>query len=204
MSVRVRFAPSPTGYLHVGNIRAALLNWLFAHQQKGTFILRLDDTDKARSKVEFSDAIVEDLAWLGLVPDETYNQSARYDRYDAAAETLKADGRLYACYETPDELKFKAKMQLARHKPPVYDREALGLSESEVEAFEAEGRKPHWRFKLNVPGRIEFDDLIRGHVSIDLASVSDPILIRGDGSYLYTLPSVVDDIDMEISHVVRH
>ncbi len=203
MSVIVRFAPSPTGHLHVGNIRAALINWLFAKREGGKFILRLDDTDRERSKEEFSQSIKKDLDWLGLSPDQTYKQSERFDLYDEAAEKLKAEGRLYACYETPEELDLKRKIQLARHKPPVYDREALGLSEDQTRAYEQEGRTPHWRFKLNLPGRIEFDDLIRGPVSIDLASVSDPILIRGDGSYLYTLPSVVDDIDMNISHVVR-
>jgi glutamyl-tRNA synthetase len=203
MSVRVRFAPSPTGYLHVGNIRAALLNWLFARQHKGIFILRLDDTDSGRSTAAFADAIIEDLSWLGLAPDETYSQSARLDRYDAAVEKLKVDGRLYACYETPDQLKLKSKMQLARHKPPVYDREGLRLSADDREQLEAKGRKPHWRFKLNSPGRVVFNDHIRGEVSISLDSVSDPVLIREDGSYLYSLPSVVDDIDMKISHVVR-
>jgi glutamyl-tRNA synthetase len=203
MTVRVRFAPSPTGYLHVGNIRAALINVLLKEQEGGEFILRLDDTDLARSTKEFAEAIKEDLAWLGLNPDEIYRQSERFEQYNAAAEKLKADGRLYPCYETPDELKFKANMQLKRGKPPVYDRAALKLTADEIANYEAKGITPHWRFKLNVPAKVEFNDFIRGNVSLDMASVSDPVLIRGDGSYLYSLPSVVDDLDMGITHVVR-
>lgn len=203
MPVRVRFAPSPTGFLHVGNIRAALLNALLVKQRGGEFILRLDDTDVERSTKEYADAIKTDLAWLGLTPDEFYKQSERFDKYDAARDKLKADGRLYPCFETPDELKFKANMQLKRGKPPVYDRAALSLSEEEKEKLIAGGTQPHWRFKLNVPAKVEFTDKIRGDVSLDMASVSDPVLIRGDGSYLYSLPSVVDDMDMGITHVVR-
>ncbi len=203
MSTRVRFAPSPTGFLHVGNIRAALVNWLFAQKEGGAFVLRLDDTDPERSKPEFADAIKDDLTWLGLTWDEIYKQSDRFELYDAAAGKLKKAGRLYPCFETAEELEVKRKLQLARKMPPVYDRAALDLGDKEKAAFEAEGRTPHWRFKIDLPAVIEFDDLIRGHVHFDLASVSDPILVRGDGSYLYTLPSVVDDIEMEISHVVR-
>ncbi len=203
MTIKVRFAPSPTGKLHVGNIRAALLNWLFARQQGGTFVLRLDDTDVERSTEAFADGIRNDLTWLGLNWDETFKQSERFGRYDEVVAKLKADGRLYPCYETADELDFKRKIQRSRGLPPVYDRGGLKLTADDIAAFEAEGRKAHWRFKLTTPGRVEFTDLIRGAVSIDLASVSDPILVRGDGTYLYTLPSVVDDIDMGISHVVR-
>ena len=203
MSVRVRFAPSPTGYLHVGNIRAALINWLFASKEGGKFILRLDDTDPERSREEYADAIREDLIWLGLGWDETYKQSERLDRYDAAAEALKKSGRLYPCYETPEELEIKRKMQLARKRPPVYDRAALKLSADEIKKVEAKGRKPHWRFKIELPATVGFEDLIRGHAHFDLASVSDPILVREDGSYLYTLPSCVDDLEMKISHVIR-
>lgn len=203
MTVRVRFAPSPTGFIHVGNVRAALINWLFAQQQGGEFILRLDDTDVERSTEAYADAIMEDLLWLGLDWDETFKQSERFDRYNEVVKQLKAEGRLYACYETPDELDRKRKMQLSRHMPPVYDREGLTLSAEQIAAYVAEGRKPHWRFKLTTPAHIDFDDLIRGNVSIDMESVSDPILIRGDGSFLYTLPSVIDDIDMRITHVVR-
>ena len=203
MSVRVRFAPSPTGYLHVGNIRAALVNWLYAKKEGGAFILRLDDTDPGRSADKFAAAIEEDLTWLGLKWDETYKQSERFKKYDTAAETLKKAGRLYACYETPEELEVKRKMQLARKLPPVYDRAALELTDEAREKLEAEGRKPHWRFKIDLPAAVEFDDLIRGHAHFDLASVSDPVLVREDGSYLYSLPSVVDDIGMNISHVIR-
>jgi len=203
MTVKVRFAPSPTGKLHVGNIRAALVNWMFAQQQGGTFVLRIDDTDTARSTKENEDAIRADLEWLGLKWDETFRQSDRFERYHQVVEKLKTDGRLYPCYETADELDMKRKIQMGRGKPPVYDRAALELTEEQIAAYEAEGRSPHWRFKLNIPARVDWTDLIRGDVSIDLAALSDPILIRGDGSYLYTLPSVVDDVDYGITHIVR-
>jgi len=203
MSVKVRFAPSPTGKLHIGNIRAALVNWLFAKQQGGKFVLRIDDTDVERSTQENEDAIKADLTWLGLHWDETFKQSERFDRYNEVVDALKLAGRLYPCFETADELDVKRKIQMGRGMPPVYDRSSLALSSSEIEAFVAAGRKPHWRFKLDVPARVEWNDLIRGTVSIDMASVSDPILIREDGSFLYTLPSVVDDADFGITHIVR-
>lgn len=203
MSVKVRFAPSPTGKLHVGNIRAALVNWLFARQQGGEFILRIDDTDLERSTLENEEAIKADLTWLGLEWDQTFKQSERFDRYNEVVAKLKAEGRLYACYETADELDMKRKIQMGRGMPPVYDRAALALTDDEKTAFEAEGRKPHWRFKLDTPARVDWVDLIRGDVSIDLAALSDPILIREDGSFLYTLPSVVDDVDYGITHIVR-
>lgn len=203
MTVKVRFAPSPTGKLHVGNIRAALVNWLFARQQNGTFVLRIDDTDVERSTRENEEAIKTDLEWLGLQWDETFRQSERFDRYHEVVEQLKASGRLYPCYETADELDMKRKIQMGRGLPPVYDRSALALTADEIKAYEAEGRRPHWRFKLDVPARVEWTDLIRGPVSIDMESVSDPILIREDESYLYTLPSVVDDMDVGITHIVR-
>ncbi|MEE8295222.1 MAG: glutamate--tRNA ligase [Sphingomonadales bacterium] len=203
MSVRVRFAPSPTGYLHVGNIRAALTNWLFARRVGGVFILRLDDTDPERSKEEFAEAIKEDLTWLGLDWGETYKQSERLKGYEAAAEALKKAGRLYPCFETSEELEVKRKMQLARKLPPVYDRAGLKLSEAEKAKFEAEGRTPHWRFKLDEAETVEFNDLIRGSSHFEMSAVSDPVLIRHDGSFLYTLPSVVDDMEMNITHIVR-
>ncbi|MFN3232743.1 MAG: glutamate--tRNA ligase [Alphaproteobacteria bacterium] len=202
MTTRLRFAPSPTGYLHVGNIRTALINYLFARQQGGEFMLRMDDTDIARSTDEYAAAIEEDLHWLGLHWDLFDKQSARFDAYHAAADALKASGRLYACYETPEELELKRKVQLSRGLPPVYDREALNLTSDERAALEAEGKRPHWRFKLDHE-HVVWDDLVRGEVSVDTASVSDPILIREDGSLLYTLPSVVDDIEFGITHVVR-
>lgn len=198
----VRFAPSPTGRLHVGNVRTALINWLFAKKLSGQFLLRIDDTDRERSTQEYEDGIKTDLTWLGLAWDDTFNQSNRFENYDAAVEKLKADGLLYACYETPDELERKRKIALSRGRPPVYDRAGLALTDEEKAKFEAEGRTPHWRFKLS-GNRVEWNDLVRGPQSIDTSSVSDPILVRGDGSYLYTLPSVVDDIDYNITHVVR-
>lgn len=203
MSVKVRFAPSPTGKLHLGNIRAALVNWMLARQQGGEFVLRIDDTDLERSTKENEDAIKHDLKWLGLDWDITFNQSDRFDRYQEVTEKLKAEGLLYPCYETSEELDMKRKIQMGRGLPPVYDRSALDLSEDEIKAFEAEGRKPHWRFKLNYDKAAEWTDLIRGDVHIELKNVSDPILIRADGSYLYTLPSVVDDVDYSITHIVR-
>ncbi|WP_312783437.1 glutamate--tRNA ligase [Brevundimonas sp.] len=202
MSVKVRFAPSPTGRLHVGNVRTALVNWLFAKGQGGSFVLRIDDTDLARSTQEFEDGIETDLTWLGLVWDERYNQSKRFDRYEEAAERLKASGRLYACYETAEELDRRRKVQLSRGLPPIYDRAALDLTDAEKAAYEAEGRRPHWRFKLEGK-RVAWEDLARGHAEVDTASMSDPVLIREDGLFLYTLPSVVDDIDMDITHIIR-
>ena len=165
-------------------------------------MLRFDDTDQERSRQEYADQIAEDLAWLGIQPDVVHYQSKRFDKYDAAAERLKAAGRLYPCYETPDELERRRKRQLARGKPPVYDRAALKLTDEERTALEAEGRQPHWRFMLNAR-TVTFEDLVRGSQSFDLSHVSDPVLIRADGTYLYTLPSVVDDIDMGITHVIR-
>ncbi len=202
MTVTVRFAPSPTGKIHVGNVRAALWNWLLARKQGGRFILRIDDTDQERSTKAYEEAIKADLAWLGLDYDETVNQSDRFDRYDAARDRLIAEGLLYPCYETADELDRKRKLQRARSLPPVYDRAALALSEAERKALEAEGRRPHWRFKLSHAPAM-WTDLIRGDTSVDTASVSDPVLIREDGMYLYTLPSCVDDIDLGITHVMR-
>jgi glutamyl-tRNA synthetase len=202
MSVKVRFAPSPTGKLHVGNVRTALVNWLFAKGQGGQFVLRIDDTDLARSTPEYERGIEEDLTWLGLVWDERHNQSKRFDRYHEAADRLKAAGRLYPAYETAEELDRRRKVQLSRGLPPIYDRAALDLTAADKAALEAEGRKPHWRFKLD-GGRVAWEDLSRGHAEVDTASMSDPVLIREDGLYLYTLPSVVDDLDMGITHVIR-
>ena len=204
MSARpiVRFAPSPTGRIHIGNARTALLNWLFAQRESGRFILRFDDTDRERSREEYARSIEEDLAWLGVTPDGIERQSQRLARYEAAAERLKSLGRLYPAYETPEELERRRKRQQARGLPPIYDRAALKLSAAERAALEAQGRKPHWRFKLD-PETVRWDDLARGESHIDCASLSDPILAREDGTYLYTLPSVVDDIDMGVTHVIR-
>ncbi len=201
-SVKVRFAPSPTGLIHIGNSRTAIVNWLHAKSQGGKFVLRFDDTDTARSKQEYADAITEDVAWLGLTTDEVYYQSKRFDLYDTAKDKLIADGRLYRCYETADELERKRRRQMATGKPPVYDRTGLNLSDDERATLEAEGRKPHWRFKLS-DKVVKSVDLIRGDQAVDMASLSDPVLIREDGTYLYTLPSVVDDIDMGITDVIR-
>lgn len=212
MKTTVRFAPSPTGHIHIGNSRTALFNWLFAKRNEGDFILRFDDTDQERSKREFADAIEADLAWLGIVPDRIERQSSRVAAYDAAAKRLKDAGLLYACYETPDELERRRSRARALGRPPVYDRAGLKLTSDEQAAYEAEGRKAHWRFVLpNHDGdpfstrrtEITWTDLCRGEQSVDLASLSDPVLIRADGTYLYTLPSIVDDIDMGVTHVIR-
>lgn len=211
MTVTVRFAPSPTGRLHVGNIRTALLNWLFAHKSGGAFWLRLDDTDLQRSTEEFSEGIRQDLSWLGLDWTREERQSLRTDRYVAAAEFLKAQGRLYPCYEAEDELDRKRKRQLARGLPPIYDRSGLKLSDSERAALEAEGRTPYWRFRLAnsedgltpLPTIVSWNDLIRGDQTVDVGSLSDPVVIRADGSFLYTFTSVVDDAEFGITHVIR-
>ena len=197
-----RFAPSPTGYIHVGNLRTALMNYLIARKAGGTFILRIDDTDPERSKEEYVDAIKQDLDWLGLHWDRVERQSERLDRYAEAADKLRDMGRFYEAFETPTELDLKRKKQLNMGKPPVYDRAALSLSEGEKDALRAERGNGVWRFKLDQE-RIEWTDGILGDISIDAASVSDPVLIRGDGQVLYTLASVVDDTDMGVTDVVR-
>ncbi|EJF88660.1 glutamate--tRNA ligase [Bartonella tamiae] len=209
---KVRFAPSPTGYIHIGNIRIALYNWLYAKANNGQFVLRYDDTDVERSKQAYIDAIGVDLEWLGIKPDEVYFQSKRFERYNDIVEDLKKRGLLYACYETAEELDRRRKIRLSRKLPPIYGREALKLTNDEIEAYKKEGRKPHWRFLLpNYKSdpfqmqrtEIHWDDAVRGRQTIDLASMSDPVLIREDGTYLYTLPSVLDDIDMGITHIIR-
>ena len=197
-----RFAPSPTGYIHVGNLRTALMNYLIARQSGGTFILRIDDTDPERSKEEYVDGIKQDLEWLGLTWDRVERQSERLEKYHAAADKLRGMGRFYEAFETPTELDLKRKKQLNMGKPPVYDRAALALSEDEKAALRAERGDGVWRFKLDQE-RIEWADGILGDISIDAASVSDPVLIRGDGQILYTLASVVDDTEMGVTHVVR-
>lgn len=212
MTVTVRFAPSPTGLIHIGNSRTALFNWLFAKKHGGRFILRFDDTDLERSRREYADAIERDLAWLGLVPDRMERQSERLEIYDAAVQRLKDAGVLYPCYETADELDRRRSRARALGRPPVYDRAALRLSDEQKALFEAEGRKPHWRFLLpnfdQDPEQIRrtdesWEDLCRGPQTIDLGSMSDPVLVRENGTYLYTLTSIVDDIDMGITHIIR-
>jgi glutamyl-tRNA synthetase len=201
-NIKVRFAPSPTGFLHVGNCRTALINWLFARHGGGQFLLRLDDTDLERSEERYADGILQDLAWLGLNYDEYQKQSDRFDRYAEVAESLKTKGRLYPCYETPEELEFKRKLQLSRGLPPIYDREGLKLTDQQKQVYEAEGRKPHWRFKL-LDQRIVWEDMVRGPAHFEGSHLSDPVLVRADGSPVYTLASVIDDLDMHITHVIR-
>ncbi|HSF96732.1 MAG TPA: glutamate--tRNA ligase [Thermohalobaculum sp.] len=197
-----RFAPSPTGLLHVGNLRTAVMNWALARRAGGRFILRIDDTDPERSQERYADAIRRDLEWLGLTWDREERQSARLERYHAAADQLRGAGRLYDCYETPLELDLKRKKQLAMHQPPVYDRAALKLAEADKAKLASGGRHPHWRFLLDQQA-VAWDDLIRGPQHIDAASLSDPVLLREDGQLLYTLASVVDDAEMGVTHVVR-
>jgi glutamyl-tRNA synthetase len=198
----VRFAPSPTGYIHLGNARTALLNWCFAKSQGGRFILRFDDTDHERSRPEYAHAIVADLAWLGLMPDVTVSQSDRLDVYAAAAERLKDAGRLYPCYETEEELDRRRRLARASGRPPVYDRSALRLGEADRARLEAEGRHPHWRFLLEYVAA-DWDDLVRGAQHIPAGGLSDPVLLREDGQPLYTFTSVVDDAEMGVTHIIR-
>lgn len=209
----VRFAPSPTGRLHIGNIRTAVLNWLFAARDGGMVILRLDDTDRERSTEAFAEGIRGDLAWLGLVPAREERQSARVDRYAQAADKLRNSGRLYPCWEAADELDRRRRRQLALGRPPIYDRAALKILAFERAKFEAGGRRPHWRFRLAntsgttnlepLPTIVSWNDLVRGDQTVDVGSLSDPVVIREDGTFLYTFTSVVDDIDFAVTHVIR-
>lgn len=212
MTVTVRFAPSPTGNIHIGNARTALFNWLFAMKNGGRFIQRFDDTDFGRSRQEYADAILYDLHWLGIFQDATEYQSKRMDLYRDALETLKARGLAYACYETPEELDLRRKIRRTRGLPPVYGRESLTLTQAQIQEYEADGRKPHWRFMLpnfaadpleTQRTEVKWNDLIRGEETVDLSSVSDPVLVREDGTFLYTMTSVVDDMDIGISHIIR-
>ncbi len=202
MPTVTRFAPSPTGWIHVGNLRTALMNWMIARKAGGSFILRLDDTDQERSKPVYADGIMQDLTWLGLHWDRVEKQSLRFDRYRQAADDLRAAGRFYECFETPVELDLKRKKLLNMGRPPVYDRASLALTDAEKTRLRAEGRIGYWRFRLD-QNRIEWPDGILGPISIDAASVSDPVLIRADGQILYTFASSVDDIDMGVTSIVR-
>jgi len=203
MTVITRFAPSPTGHLHVGNIRAALHNWLWARKMGGQCLLRIDDTDTARSEERFVEGIRADLAWLGLEMDSEVRQSARFGLYEEKFAALRAAGRVYPCFETAQELDLKRKILLGRGLPPVYDRAALALSADEIAAKEAAGEQPHWRFKLDHDAPIEWTDLVRGDQHFDPKLLSDPVIRRADGSWLYMLPSVIDDIEMGVTHVLR-
>lgn len=200
--VKVRFAPSPTGNLHVGNLRTALVNYLFARAAGGVFMLRIDDTDTERSTPEFEASIRADLEWMGMSWDVEDRQSARLDRYDEALRQLETAGRAYPCYETQEELALKRKAQLSAGRPPVYDRAALKLTDAQQQAFEAEGRRPHWRFRLE-DAEVAWTDMVRGDVSYHMSSLSDPVLMREDGRVIYTMASVVDDIDHGITHIIR-
>lgn len=204
----VRFAPSPTGYMHIGNLRTALLNYLFALSAKKrtgedfSFVLRMDDTDTERSKPEYEQAVYEDMRWLGISWDRLEHQSKRLDRYNQVLEDFKKRGLVYACYETAEELEYKRRRQRARGLPPVYDRAGLKLSEEEKKELEAQGRKPHYRFKLEHK-ETSWDDIVRGHCSYNGAHLSDPIIVREDGTFPYMLPSVIDDVDFGITHIIR-
>ena len=200
--VKVRFAPSPTGYLHIGNFRTALVNFLFARKEKGHFMLRIDDTDHERSTLEFEKAIIEDLSWMNLNWDSLEKQSTRLKRYDEALEILLDKKRAYACYETADELSLKRKVQLSSGKPPVYDRSSLRLSDSEIADLKSKGKKPHYRFLLD-HSEVTWNDLVKGQGKYHMSSLSDPVILREDGRVIYTLASVVDDIDFKITHILR-
>jgi glutamyl-tRNA synthetase len=203
MTLVTRFAPSPTGRLHVGNLRTGLLNWLMARKAGGRFLLRLDDTDRARSTEEFARRIRDDLDLFGLTPDQEVRQSDRDALYQRAFDALRAAGRIYPAYETPDELDLARQVALSRRRPPIYDRAALRLSDADRAGLEAAGRTPHWRFRLDESAPIEWDDLVRGPQRFDPATIGDPVVRRAEGSWLYLLPSVIDDADLAISHVLR-
>lgn len=203
MTVTTRFAPSPTGRLHLGNLRAALINWLYAKANGGRLLLRIDDTDAARSEERFVDAIRADLAWLGIDVAGEERQSARFDRYEACFAELIAAGRVYPAYETPEELDLRRKVLLGRGLPPVYERAALALTDADRARLETEGRRPHWRFRLDHDAPIGWHDLVRGEQRFEAARLSDPVVRRADGSWLYLLPSVIDDIDMGVTTVIR-
>ncbi|MDO9710666.1 glutamate--tRNA ligase [Paracraurococcus lichenis] len=200
--MKLRFAPSPTGYLHVGNARVALVNWLLARQQGGTVLLRLDDTDAERSKPEYAEALEEDLRWLGLDWDETFRQSDRMDRYQTAAERLKKAGRLYPCFESEEELRYKREQQIRQKRPPIYDRGALRMTPEQYERALGNGKTPYWRFLLE-SRTVEWQDGVLGRRAVKLPSLSDPVLIRADGTPLYTFTSVVDDLESGVTHIVR-
>ncbi len=200
--MKLRFAPSPTGLLHVGNARAALVNWLFARQRGGTVLLRLDDTDLERSKAEYAEALQEDLRWLGLDWDESFRQSDRLPLYAAAAERLKASGHLYPCFESEEELRYKRELRIKQGRPPLYDRGALKMTQEQYERALANGKQPYWRFKLSGLQR-EWADGVLGRRAVKLSSLSDPVLVRADGSPLYTFTSVVDDLEGRVTHIIR-
>ena len=197
-----RFAPSPTGHLHLGNLRSCFLNWIYAKKNNGRFILRYDDTDQERSSEEYVTSIASDLKWLNIDYDQIFYQSKRVDRYNELFDSLISKNLVYPCFETNEELEIKKKLQLKAGKPPIYDRESLNLSKQEVEKKILSGKSPYWRFKLSQK-KISWDDLVKGKTEVDLSSQSDPVLRRADGSYLYHFPSVVDDIDMKITHIIR-
>ena len=197
-----RFAPSPTGHLHLGNLRSCFLNWIYAKKNNGKFILRYDDTDQERSREEYVNSIASDLNWLNIDYDEIFHQSKRVDRYNKLFDSLISKNLVYPCFETNEELEIKKKLQLKAGKPPIYDRESLNLNKDEVEKKILNGENPHWRFKLS-QAKISWNDLVKGKTEVDLSSQSDPVLRRADGSYLYHFPSVVDDIDMKITHIIR-
>lgn len=198
-----RFAPSPTGYLHVGNIRTALICWMYARSQDGKFLLRLDDTDLQRSNVKYIDSIIEDLKWIGINWNASFKQSERFERYNEVFSQLVKEELIYACYETKEELETKRKLQLKQGLPPVYDRSALFLTAQRKIEYERKGRSPHFRFKLNNSEVIKWNDEVKGEINIVTNSISDPVIKREDGNYTYMLPSVIDDIDFHITHVVR-
>ena len=202
MKTRLRFAPSPTGNLHVGNARTALVNYLFCRSISGEMMLRIDDTDEERSKKEFEENIKSDLNWMGIFWEMSDRQSTRIKNYNDALNKLFESGRAYRCYETQEELSLKRKAQLMSGKPPVYDRQGLSLQQKDHEKFANEGKLPHWRFKLT-DDEVVWDDLIRGKCTYDMRSLSDPVIMREDGRPIYTLASVVDDIDHEITHIIR-
>ncbi|EAL58253.1 glutamyl-tRNA synthetase, partial [Wolbachia endosymbiont of Drosophila ananassae] len=198
-----RFAPSPTGYLHVGNVRTALVCWMYTRNQNGKFLLRFDDTDLQRSDVKYINDIIQDLKWIGINWDASFKQSERFERYNEVFLQLIKEGHIYACYETREELDIKRKLQLKQGLPPVYDRSALLLTEQEKISYEQEGRRPHFRFKLDRNEVVKWNDEVKDEINIATSSISDPVVKREDGIYTYMLPSVIDDVDFNVTHVVR-
>ncbi|MBX9725849.1 MAG: glutamate--tRNA ligase, partial [Rickettsiales bacterium] len=201
-NVLVRFAPSPTGWLHVGNVRTAIANFLFAKSLGGKFMLRIDDTDRARSEAQYEAGLKEDLAWLGVHWDVLEKQSDRFARYELAKADLIAKGRLYPCYETAEEIDIKRKMLIGRGLPPIYDRSALNDTPEKRAEYEAQGRTPHWRFKLDA-APIIWEDMVRGKVEFDGSKLSDPVMFREDGVVLFTFATSVDDGELGITHIIR-
>lgn len=197
-----RFAPSPTGFLHVGNIRAAIINFLYAKKTGGKFLLRLDDTDVERVKDEYREMIIKDMAWLGLEYEKIIKQSDRLEKYEEAKNRLIANGRLYECFETAEDLNFQRRSQTASGVAPIYNRAALNLTDEQKKSLRAQGLKPHYRFLLE-DKITAWDDKIKGRITYEGRHFSDPVLVRDNCMPTYTFCSVVDDIEFGVTDIIR-